>query len=640
MRRLVGFGFWASAASIAIWALALAENASALPSNCSLASGTVTCTFAETGAAQNFAVPAGVQSITVDAFGAQGGAGSCCSPHIAGGDGAHVHATLPVTPGATLEVLVGGAGGGSGAQSGGFNGGGGVPCTSGSPFIGGGGGGASDVRVSPYGLADRLVVAGGGGGGGGNGVGTGIGGSGGAAGGAGGPSGGSGTIGTNLNASVTGGGPGTAGTGSAGAGGTGGTSTGGDDNGEGGGDGSVGQGGLPGVSSACSGSVVDVAGGWGGGGGGGYYGGGGGGQGGDNTADLGAGGGGGAGGSSFIETPATGKSTTDGVRAGNGLVKIKYAVSAPQITSTASAAFKSGDTGSFTITTTGVPTPTLSEAGALPGGLTFSDNGNGTATLAGTPAAGTGGSYPITIKAANGISPSASQNFTLTVESPPSVSIAAPANGAIYALGQVVDSSFSCSDGAGGPGIASCVDQSGRGSGAALDTASIGPHSFTVTATSSDGQTGAATVSYTVAAAPGGGAQKPSLSHLKVRPHRFRASTKGKAIVAKVESGAKITYRDSMAAVTTFRVYRKSRHGKWVYVGKFRHHDVAGTNRLRFTGRVGGRALKPGTYKLKAAASTGGRKSSTLKASFVILPPPPVCSDPDHDGDCDAPGQV
>ena len=47
--------------------------------------------------------------------------------------------------------------------------------------------------------------------------------------------------------------------------------------------------------------------------------------------------------------------------------------------------------------------------------MTFTDNGNGTATLAGTPAAGTSGSYPITITAANGVSPNATQSFTLTV---------------------------------------------------------------------------------------------------------------------------------------------------------------------------------------------------------------------------------
>ncbi len=84
----------------------------------------------------------------------------------------------------------------------------------------------------------------------------------------------------------------------------------------------------------------------------------------------------------------------------------------------------------------------------------------------------------------------------------PSASITTPASGATYTVGQVVNSSFTCSDGAGGPGIASCLDQSGHGSGAALDTSTPGPHTVTVTvtATSSDGQTATATETYAVAA--------------------------------------------------------------------------------------------------------------------------------------------
>ena len=57
-----------------------------------------------------------------------------------------------------------------------------------------------------------------------------------------------------------------------------------------------------------------------------------------------------------------------------------------------------------------------------------------------------------------------------------------------------------CGEGAGGPGIASCLDQTGRASGAAIDTSTTGPHTFTVTATSTDGQTATATETYTVAA--------------------------------------------------------------------------------------------------------------------------------------------
>ena len=89
-------------------------------------------TFSYTGAMQTYTVPAGVTSIQIEAFGAQGGG-------VFGGNGGQAIAEVPVTPGATLEVYVGG-------QPlvqvgpGGFNGGGAVtvdPCGGGGGFPGG-----------------------------------------------------------------------------------------------------------------------------------------------------------------------------------------------------------------------------------------------------------------------------------------------------------------------------------------------------------------------------------------------------------------------------------------------------------------------------------------------------------------------
>jgi uncharacterized protein YjbI with pentapeptide repeats len=94
----------------------------------------------------------------------------------------------------------------------------------------------------------------------------------------------------------------------------------------------------------------------------------------------------------------------------------------PAITSADSATFTVGESGSFTITSTGVPDAGISEDGALPGGLTFADNGDGTATLSGTPVPGTGGEYSLTLTASNGVGQDLTQDFTVTVNEAASIS--------------------------------------------------------------------------------------------------------------------------------------------------------------------------------------------------------------------------
>ena len=115
-----------------------ATNNRTLPSGNGLAtSPTHEQKFSYTGTPQQFNVPQNVSKVTVDALGARG-AGT-------NGAGARVLATIPVTPGETLAVYVGGQGN---AANGGYNGG-----ASGGPSGPGqggfGGGGASDIRARP-----------------------------------------------------------------------------------------------------------------------------------------------------------------------------------------------------------------------------------------------------------------------------------------------------------------------------------------------------------------------------------------------------------------------------------------------------------------------------------------------------------
>ncbi len=238
--------------------------------------------FAESGN-YVYAVPDGVYSVNLTVSGGSGGNGAVVAigGQIGlGGHGSRVLATLGVSPGDQLQILVGGTGAsapGIGAvPPGGFGGGGG-----GSAF-GGGGGGLSQVEVN----GKRRVVAGGGGGGAGvvNFASTGSGGAGGD------PTGSSG--GAGAGGALSGGHAGTQA--AAGAGGNGSNSD--------GGSGSGSDGGLGGPGAA-------------GGGGAGYFGGGGGGT---NIND----GGGGGGGSSFLHRFASTGSYGIANASGSGRVEI------------------------------------------------------------------------------------------------------------------------------------------------------------------------------------------------------------------------------------------------------------------------------------------------------------------------------
>jgi hypothetical protein len=267
-------------------------------------------TFGYTGKEQTFKVPVGVKLITVVARGA-GGGGAYNSTHQ-GGRGGRVAAELPVAPGESLAIFVGGS---TDGPSGGYNGGGkGFGYTlSGSYLSSYGGGGATDIRENGSALKDRILVAGGGGGLGDGGD-VGIGGSGG-------PGGGK-----------------VAGDGAKGGGSKGGHGYHCYTDGGGGGGGTQHDGGKPGRESCEGKSGTSGAlgnggpggsgsSGAGGGGGGGYYGGGGGGGG---TYQISQGwegsGGGGGGGSSYAEPRAQKYRNWQGWKdaTGNGVVVISW----------------------------------------------------------------------------------------------------------------------------------------------------------------------------------------------------------------------------------------------------------------------------------------------------------------------------
>lgn len=113
--------------------------------------GTIRDTFFFTGAPQTFTVPIGVSMLTIETWGAQGGANWVNNVNYGG----YVKGDYPVTGGEVLTVYVGGQ---PTSIAGGYNGGGN------GEGAGKGGGGASDVRQGGTTYNNRIIVAGGGGG--------------------------------------------------------------------------------------------------------------------------------------------------------------------------------------------------------------------------------------------------------------------------------------------------------------------------------------------------------------------------------------------------------------------------------------------------------------------------------------------
>ncbi len=183
---------------------------------------------------------------------------------------------------------------------------------------------------------------------------------------------------------------------------------------------------------------------------------------------------------------------------------------APTIQSADHATFTVGSSGTFTVTAVGDPTPALAISGAaLPGNVTFTDNGNGTGTLSGTPAAGTGGTYALNFTASNGTLPDAVQNFTLTIDQAPAITSASATTFTVGASGtfSVTTSGFPTAalvqSGALPSGV-TFIDN-GNGTGTLSGTPSAGtagPYAIAFTASNTAGSTGPQNFTLTVAQPP------------------------------------------------------------------------------------------------------------------------------------------
>jgi hypothetical protein len=181
-----------------------------------------------------------------------------------------------------------------------------------------------------------------------------------------------------------------------------------------------------------------------------------------------------------------------------------------------------------------------------------------------------------------------------------------------------------------------------------------GRHEATVEVTSSDGRSATAATSVLVGAAPapappaapGAGAastpasaadrEAPEVRRLDVLPHAFLALGAGPSMAR--SRGATVRYRLSEPAKVRFTVERlvrkrtghcRTEAGRAVTSkhcrrfkrrpGSFTHEGAKDSNKFRFTGRLEGRKLRPGRYRLRASATDpAGNRGRTIRARFRI----------------------
>ena len=132
----------------------------------------------------------------------------------------------------------------------------------------------------------------------------------------------------------------------------------------------------------------------------------------------------------------------------------------------------------------------------------------------------------------------------------------------------------------------------------------------------------------------------PSVSGFGLDPRAIRAAAKGGSI-ARAPVGTSVSYALSEAATAAFTVQRAKagrKKGRRCVApnrrnqqsprctryrrvkGSFSHAGEAGLNRFRFTGRLRGKKLPPGRYRLVVVvADAAGQKSTPARAKFRVV---------------------
>ncbi len=119
----------------------------------------------------------------------------------------------------------------------------------------------------------------------------------------------------------------------------------------------------------------------------------------------------------------------------------------------------------------------------------------------------------------------------------------------------------------------------------------------------------------------GPSATAPVVTRPALVPNVFRVAPGATPVVARVGTGATLSFTLSRAGTATIAIQSPSGHNRWQTVGTLTRKGLkSGKRSLRFTGRIGHKALAPGSYRVAITARAGkGRASRVATASFRIV---------------------
>jgi hypothetical protein len=108
------------------------------------------------------------------------------------------------------------------------------------------------------------------------------------------------------------------------------------------------------------------------------------------------------------------------------------------------------------------------------------------------------------------------------------------------------------------------------------------------------------------------------LTRLTMSPRRFAVRHPRGTRHRNAVDGSTVTWRLNRAATVRLKVQRRVGR-RWVAVGTVSRKARVGQGTLRFTGRVGGRLLANGRYRMVVTATAAGRTTAARTLAFRVV---------------------